>query len=193
MSDGPASRADRLSRLHAGILTCRACRLHESRTHAVPGEGDVLNRVMLIGEAPGEQEDLKGKPFVGRSGRFFDELLARHGFARRDVFITSSVKCRPPGNRDPKRDEWSTCGDQWLWRQVDLVNPVLIVLMGKIAIRQSLGETGPLRTVHGCIREQDGRRFLLTYHPTAGMRFPYARRAMDEDFTVAEAFLARGG
>jgi DNA polymerase len=186
-----AKKSERqLERLHHGIRRCRKCPLHRGRTHAVPGEGHPHARLMLIGEAPGEKEDLEGRPFCGRTKKFFDDLLHSNGLGRDEIFLTSSVKCRPPDNRNPKSEEWTTCGEHWLKRQIDLIDPRLILLLGKIAIRQSLGETANLKDVHGQVRERDGRRYMLTYHPTAGMRFPIVEKAMREDFRRLQGMLA---
>lgn len=172
-----------LERLHDQIRECTACRLHRTRTQAVPGEGHPSVSIMFIGEAPGANEDREGRPFIGRAGRFLDELLAASGLDRRRVFITSSVKCRPPGNRTPKDDELDTCRRLWLERQIELVNPGIIVLLGKTPLRQLFGEKkASLADLHGQIRERNGRRYLLTYHPAAGMRFTVARCAMQQDF-----------
>jgi len=177
------SRLKILQDLHEQICVCTACRLRRGRTHAVPGEGDIGADIMLIGEAPGAREDLQGRPFVGPAGRFLDQLLADNRLERGRVFITSAVKCRPPDNRTPKDDELNTCRRLWLERQIELVDPDLIVLMGKTPLRQLFGEkNAKLSEIHGEIRRKDGRRYLLTYHPAAGMRFPVARRAMEEDF-----------
>jgi uracil-DNA glycosylase family 4 len=171
-----------LGRLAARIRRCVRCPLHEGRRHAVPGDGDAGARVMLVGEAPGAREDETGRPFCGASGRFLDGLLKAVGLARPDLFITSSVKCRPPRNRTPRAEELSTCGRLWLERQVGLIGPDLVVLMGKTPILQALGERGSLLGLHGRVRVREGRRFLLTYHPAAAMRFPGPKAAMLQDF-----------
>ena len=171
-----------LTSLHHGIQRCRKCRLSETRTHAVPGEGPCSARIMFIGEAPGEKEDQDGRPFRGRSGSFLDELLASVGMVRDEIYVTSSVKCRPPGNRDPRPDELQTCRDAWLEQQIEILNPDLVVLLGKTALKQVLDEGGPLREVHGHLTWDCGRAILPTYHPAAGMRFPSIRRRMQQDF-----------
>lgn len=173
-----------LDSLHHGIERCRKCRLHEERTHAVPGEGPVGARWMFVGEAPGEQEDKRARPFCGRAGRYLDKLLEGIGLVRGKIYITSSVKCRPPGNRDPKRDELKTCREAWLDRQIELIDPEVIVILGKTPLDQLFGDKGVLRDLHGTVRERGGRRYLITYHPAAGMRFPQADEAMREDFEV---------
>lgn len=177
--------------MHALIRVCVACPLHESRTNAVPGEGDPNARLMLIGEAPGEKEDLEGKPFRGRSGRFLDQLLAGAGITRNEIYITSCVKCRPPANRNPRDHELATCRTLWLEPQIKLIDPKLIVLMGKIAARM-VGETGLLKKLHGRLVECNGRSHVLTYHPAAGMRFPEIRDAMISDFRTIRELHFRG-
>jgi len=183
-------RAQELEELHDRIRGCTQCRLHKSRRNAAPGEGDPDARVMLIGEAPGAKEDETGRPFCGAAGDYFDEILDMAGMDRPDVFITSSVKCRPPNNRDPRQDELETCGRLWLARQVELVNPELIVLLGKVAARQVLGERGRLADLHGQMRQLHGRRVMLTYHPAAGMRFAVPDEGIREDFGRLAELLA---
>ncbi len=176
-------RCERLRNVVAErIRACAACRLHKSRTRAVPGEGPADARVMCVGEAPGAEEDKEGRPFVGRAGTFFDELLEQVGLHRQQIYITSAVKCRPPENRDPRSDELATCRKLWLRKQTELVDPNLVVLMGKVAARQSLGKEVKLADEHGQVRERNGRRFMLTYHPAAGMRFPEPASAIRQDF-----------
>ena len=179
-----------LQSLHRGIQRCRRCRLHAHRRHAVPGEGDARARAMLVGEAPGEAEDASGRPFVGRAGRFLDELLAEVGLERAALYLTSSVKCRPPDNREPRQDELQTCTEHWLRLQIERVDPGIIVLLGRVAIRALLGEKRPLVEVHGLVVERAGRRFLLTYHPAAGMRFPAVRARMVADLDALARRLA---
>lgn len=176
------SAAEELEKLHSRIRRCPACPLHRTRIHAVPGEGPADAQVFFIGEGPGEQEDSEGRPFCGRSGAFFDEMLAEAGLERGEVFVTSTVKCRPPENRDPTREEWTTCRDLWLERQVEIVDPDLIVLLGKVAMECVLGLTGKLGDLHGELREWNGRRCLITYHPAAGMRFPQPKAGSRADF-----------
>ena len=178
-----------IAALRHGIERCHKCRLSEGRTHAVPGEGPADARVMFIGEAPGETEDRRGLPFCGRAGAFFDEMLAVAGIDRAAVFVTSAVKCRPPGNRTPRKDELATCRAAWLDRQIAAIDPGIVVLMGKTPIRQLLFETGALAALHGRWREAEGRRFLMTYHPAAGMRFPEVEARMRADFETLRGAL----
>ncbi|MGB6064783.1 MAG: uracil-DNA glycosylase [Desulfomonilaceae bacterium] len=173
---------DRLRDLGRKIVRCVRCPLHEGRTHAVPGEGDPSARVMFVGEAPGEQEDKHGKPFCGRSGRFLDQLLALAGLTRQAVFITSAVKCRPPHNRTPHKDELDTCRELWLLKQTAIVDPEIVVLMGRTAIRSFLNKEESLEPLHGTTIGWEARQFLITYHPAAGMRFPKVGQSMKGDF-----------
>jgi uracil-DNA glycosylase family 4 len=177
----------------ARIRRCMRCPLHEGRRRAVPGEGSARARVMLIGEAPGANEDRCGRPFCGMSGRFLDGVLAQAGLERAALFITSSVKCRPPGNRAPHAVELSTCGRLYLMPQIDLIDPDLVVLLGKVPIRQVTGETAALGDLHGRLLRQDGRAYLPTYHPAAAMRFPGPRAAILADFRMIGRLLHNEG
>ncbi|MEK6820909.1 MAG: uracil-DNA glycosylase, partial [archaeon] len=126
--------------LHEMIRTCQLCPLGKTRILAVPGEGPARPRVMLIGEAPGRNEDESGRPFFGAAGKRLDALLENAGLNRNDVFITSVVKCRPPNNRVPTLEEATTCKTHYLEKQILLLQPVLIGLMGRTAIQHVLGE-----------------------------------------------------
>lgn len=181
---------DVLRRMHGEITRCTACPLHESRKNAVPGEGPLDARLMLIGEAPGVEEDETGRPFCGRSGDFLDELFDDVGLDRAETYITSVVKCRPPGNRNPHVEERDTCQELWLNEQIELVDPDIVLLLGKIALRQVLDDNGTLRALHGQVRAVGGRRYVMTYHPAAGMRFPDAAQRMREDFQLLRDLLA---
>ena len=140
-----AERQSLMHRLDEEIRVCVKCPLHASRTHAVPGEGPVPSEVFILGEGPGAREDHQGRPFVGPSGILLVQLLKTAGLTREDVYITSCVKCRPPNNRTPRTIELDTCQENWLNRQLDLVNPRIVVLLGKVAIGQILGRGGQSR------------------------------------------------
>lgn len=182
-----------LEQLAKSIRRCKGCPLQESRRKAVPGEGSARARAMLVGEAPGAQEDRLGRPFCGRSGAFLDGMLRDVGIRRDELFITSSVKCRPPGNRNPHADELSTCYGLWLAPQIDALEPRIVVLMGRVPVAQVLGETGPLADFHGQVVRRKGRQYLMTYHPAAAMRFPGPRAGMLQDFRRIPRLLASGG
>jgi uracil-DNA glycosylase family 4 len=174
-------RQKRMSHLDEGIRSCVKCRLHESRTHAVPGEGPAPADVFIIGEAPGAREDKLGRPFVGPSGMLLEQSLAEAGLTRQQVYITSCVKCRPPNNRTPRTDELSICQATWLNRQIELVDPKVVVLLGRVAMNQVLQEQRSLRQIHGEIVPRDGRQYLLTYHPAVAFHVPETKDGMKED------------
>jgi DNA polymerase len=177
-----SNRRDTLDSIHRGIQRCLKCRLHETREHAVPGEGPADARCMFIGEAPGAKEDECGRPFVGMAGDFLDDLLGDLGIERTSIYITSVMKCRPPDNRNPRRDELETCIPAWLYDQIDLIDPEIIVVLGGVAFKALFDENAPLKDVHGQIREREGRRWLITYHPASAMRFPDPKKRIYADF-----------
>ncbi len=187
---GKNNKARRIERLKRGIERCRKCRLHRNRTHAVPGEGNPDAALMLIGEAPGEKEDINARPFCGRAGRFLDHLFERYNLSREECFITSSVKCRPPNNRDPKPDEPATCLEAWLTPQIEIIQPRIILLLGKTAARQFIEEVKKLKDIHGKVITTDTHALMVTYHPAAGMRFPRIRSAMHHDFKKLQGLLS---
>jgi DNA polymerase len=176
--------------LERRMRRCRKCPLKDHRTRVVPGEGPVDAEVMLVGEAPGKNEDEAGLPFVGQAGDYLDGLLEAIGLDRDQVFVTSAIKCRPPRNRPPHVGEIEACRS-WLEAQIELVDPSIVVLMGSAAARQMLDERGKMTDLHGQVRERDGRTYLLTYHPAAGMRFPDLDVQFRADFAVLKRLLAR--
>ena len=154
-----------LAALAARIRRCTRCGLHRSRTRAVPGDGWAGATIALIGEAPGRNEDRAGRPFVGAAGRILDDALRRAGIVRERVFVTSIVKCRPPGNRKPRRTEIAAC-HPYLEAQLATVRPKVVVALGDSAIRALLGRVPPA-AVRGTWRDRGGVRVLSTYHPAA--------------------------
>lgn len=183
--------SERLENLASGIRRCVACRLHESRRHAVPGEGPASAEIVLLGEGPGGKEDASGRPFVGPAGHYLDKLLANQGLARERLFITNCVKCRPPENRTPRRDELKTCTSLWLEKQLELISPKLIVLLGQVAARQMLGDTANVSDLHGKITNHNGRNYFVTYHPAAALRFDWVADAIRADFEDLGKLLTR--
>jgi len=183
-------RQRRMYELDEGIRVCVRCPLHQSRTHAVPGEGPVPAGVFFVGEAPGAKEDQLGRPFVGPSGMLLNRLLETAGLNRQEVYITSCVKCRPPNNRTPHADELNICQATWLNRQIDLVDPQVIVLLGRVALQQVLKDRRSLRQIHGEVVPRDGRQHFLTYHPAVAFRVPETRDSMGEDMILLKQLLA---
>ena len=170
-----------LQKLAKKIVVCTKCELHRSRKNAVPGEGPPHAEIMFIGEGPGQREDEQGRPFVGASGKFLDQLLGQAGVTRADVWITNVVKCRPPGNRDPLPDEIEICTGNYLQRQIELVNPSIIVTLG----RHSMGrffKGAKITQIHGQMREVDGRFVIAMYHPAAALHQTSLRAVIMEDF-----------
>ncbi len=172
-----------------GLVDCVRCRLSVARTRVVVGVGPARARLVVVGEAPGREEDEGGEPFVGRSGRLLMALLDEIGVAREDCFITNAVKCRPPHNRTPRADEIAACRG---WLDQQLVGdgaPVLTV--GAVAARAVFGERGSLASHHGRLRDLDGRAGLATYHPAAALRGgPNVVRVMREDLAVLATVVA---
>ena len=157
------------AQLNQEISECRGCRLCETRNHVVPGEGDPHARLMFIGEGPGRDEDLQGRPFVGRSGELLTRMIRAIGLEREDVYICNVVKCRPPQNRTPEQDEAEACLP-FLREQFLLVHPQVIVLLGATAARAVLGNQVRITRDRGNWVEKNGFFFMPTYHPAALLR-----------------------
>ena len=163
------------------ISACDKCRLCETRTNVVPGEGDPNARLMFIGEGPGRDEDLQGRPFVGRSGELLTRMIRGIGLEREQVYICNVVKCRPPQNRNPEPDEAAACLN-YLRAQVGLVRPQVVVLLGKIACRYTLQQEVSVMREHGTWFERKGVWFIPTYNPSALLRNPALKRDSWDDF-----------
>lgn len=161
------------SSLESQIGQCRGCKLFQRRTQAVPGAGDKQAKWLIIGEAPGEQEDLKGEPFVGRAGVLLNNLLQAIGLKREQVYITNVVKCRPPGNRDPHVDEVAAC-HAWMQRQIQLISPSIILVLGRIAAQHLLQSSDPVSRMRGEVRHLPSSDIplIVTYHPAYLLRKP---------------------
>ena len=169
------------------VRHCTDCHLHQGRTHAVPGEGASDAEIMFIGEGPGYQEDLQGRPFVGPAGKFLDELMASIGLRREQVFIANMIKCRAPENRDPQPDEMAACS-KYLDHQIMLVNPRLIVPLGRIALGRFFpGES--ITRARGKVREKDGRSIYPVMHPAAALHRQENRATIVSDFKAIPSVL----
>jgi uracil-DNA glycosylase len=188
-----AERRAALEAIAAEVRDCTRCRLHQTRTNAVPGEGDPSTEVVVIGEGPGQNEDLEGRPFVGRAGGLLVRLLGHIGWTRQDVFITNIVKCRPPGNRDPEPDEVAACAP-FLRRQLETLDPAIIVTLGRHSMARFMpgarigaahGTTGPVDPATGA---RDATVFAM-YHPAAALRTPAIERESYEDVARIPAAL----
>lgn len=168
---------------------CTLCGLHAGRTKAVPGEGPPDAKIMLIGEGPGYHEDRQGRPFVGPSGQFLDELLAMAGLQRSEVFIGNVVKCRPPQNRDPQPDEVATCTKHYLFRQIEAINPTVIVTLGRFSMTLFMPRE-KISRIHGQPRTVDGRLIVPMFHPAAALHQPQNRPLIEADFQRLPEILA---
>ena len=162
------------------IMNCQKCRLCAARTHAVPGEGNPHARLMFIGEGPGRDEDLTGRPFVGRAGQLLDKMIAAIGLSREEVYIANVVKCRPPQNRAPEMDEVAACMP-YLRAQVGLIRPQVIVLLGSSALGAILGPEHRITRERGAWIERKGVFFMPTFHPAALLRDESKKRPVWED------------
>jgi DNA polymerase len=181
-------REQALAQIADEIRVCTRCELHRTRTKSVPGEGPADARIMLIGEAPGWNEDQQGRPFVGAAGKFLEELLAKAGMTRGEVFITNVVKSRPPGNRDPLPDEIAACAP-YLERQIDVIDPDVIVTLGRFSMaRWFPGER--ISRIHGQPRRAGRRVIVPMYHPAAALHQQALRATIEEDFSKLPRILA---
>jgi DNA polymerase len=177
-----------LSSLEKTVSGCIACPLHESRTQTVFGVGNPRTKVLFIGEAPGRDEDLKGEPFVGRAGQLLNKILAAIELKREDVYITNILKCRPPNNRDPQEGEVREC-ENYLKRQIVLIQPTVICALGRVAAQWLLQTNAPLSTLRAGEYYYEGIRILPTYHPAALLRNPNFKKPAWEDFKQLKSML----
>lgn len=194
-SPKPAQRLQRTREmdwptLRAAVAACTACPLCKSRTNPVFGVGNPHARWMIVGEAPGEQEDLRGEPFVGKSGQLLDSMLAAlqltraDGSAERQVFIANTLKCRPPGNRNPAPDELAQC-EPFLVRQIELVQPSVIVAMGRFAVQALLRSNDPIGRLRGRVHLYREVPLVVTYHPAYLLRNLLDKARAWEDLCLA--------
>ena len=163
-----------------GVRNCQLCPLAKGRTRAVPGEGPSDAMVVLVGEAPGKDEDLSGRPFVGRAGRILDSTLDSVGVRRKGVYVTNVVKCRPPKNRPPTAAEAETCKEALLLRELKLIRPEVTVLLGRTASKAIL-DVDTLKSVRGKFVNKEGMKYLCAYHPAAVLRNPRLQGEFSRD------------
>jgi DNA polymerase len=190
-SEAPDVSALDFDALAAQVAGCRLCALCDSRTQTVFGVGDRSARWMIVGEAPGSEEDRRGEPFVGRAGQLLDAMLLAAGFKRSDVFIANVLKCRPPNNRDPSSSEAAACLP-YLKRQIELVGPDLILAVGRVAAQRLLDTTEPLGKIRGRVHRFGANvPVVVTYHPAYLLRSPSQKRKAYEDLVFAHQ-VARG-
>ena len=169
-----------MEKLREQCLACTRCHLCETRTNVVFGVGPEDAKIMFIGEGPGENEDLQGEPFVGRAGKLLDDMLELIDLDRSKVYIANMVKCRPPKNRDPLPEEQNACAP-WLSRQIELINPRVIVCLGRISAMRFIRPDFKITKEHGQWFEKDGRQVMAIYHPAALLRDPRRRPETFDD------------
>ena len=187
-ASGTADAQTALEQIHAEVVACKNCELHTTRTCAVPGEGAANARWMFIGEAPGQNEDNQGRPFVGRAGQLLTSMLGALGFKREEVFIANVIKCRPPQNRDPNSEEVAAC-EPYLLRQVQAIRPHMLVALGRIAAQTLLKTDQPLSKLRGRLHQYGDppTPLLVTYHPAYLLRSPEQKAKAWEDLCMAAA------
>lgn len=177
---------DSLATVAAG---CVQCRLHETRSQVVFGEGDPAADLVVVGEAPGQEEDRTGRPFVGRAGRLLDLLLMASGFPREEVYICNVLKCRPPGNRNPQADEMDVCSRSFLHRQLALIAPRMLLAVGRFAVQALLDTTATLGRLRGRLHAYQGIPLVVSYHPAYLLRSPNMIRTAWDDYQLIRKVL----
>jgi uracil-DNA glycosylase len=181
-----------LDALRTEASTCTRCRLSQTRTQVVFGNGHPNADLMLVGEAPGFHEDQQGIPFVGQAGKLLDKLLAGIGLSRADVYVANTLKCRPPGNRDPMPEEKHEC-EPWLFRQIELIKPKVIATLGNHATKQLTGRETGITRIHGEPQQVTYGSMQVTifplYHPAAALYTPAMLKVLEEDFAKLPTLL----
>lgn len=171
-----ANKRQVMQGIEALVGGCTKCRLHSTRTNAVPGEGNLDASLMFVGEGPGADEDVKGRPFVGAAGKLLDNIIVAMGLHREDVYIGNVVKCRPPANRLPEKDEMDSCLP-FLERQIEIIDPKIIVLLGSTAYKAIIKDSREgITKARGQVIEQGGRLYVPTFHPAALLRDPSKKK-----------------
>lgn len=172
-----------LEDIRAEVAACRKCTLADGRTQTVFGVGDASARVLIVGEAPGKNEDLQGEPFVGAAGKYLNELLAVAGLTREDVFIANVLKCRPPGNRNPRPEEIELC-TPYLREQTRTIDPEFIVTLGNFATKFILKTEVGITRLHGTLQKAGRFKVLPVFHPAAALYDGSKRVALENDFAL---------
>jgi len=169
-----------LEKLNQEIRNCKKCPLWKTRRNTVPGEGPLNAKIVICGQSPGRKENEKGLPFIGLAGKFLDKLLKIAQIDRKKIFITSPIKCFPPGNRKPTKKEIEACLP-YLKKQIEIINPQKFILLGEVAFSVFFLNQ-KLKDFRGKWVKKNGKEYFPTYHPAAGMRFPRIRKILEKDF-----------
>jgi DNA polymerase len=180
----PAERAAALQLIRDEIGECTRCALHKGRNKLVFGDGNAAARLMFVGEGPGADEDAQGLPFVGKAGQLLNNMINAMGLKREEVYIANVVKCRPPGNRTPEPEEGNTCSP-FLFRQIDVVRPEVLVALGATAATYLLGQRQPLAGLRGRVHSFRGTKLIVTYHPAYLLRDPRQKKEAWADLQIA--------
>jgi uracil-DNA glycosylase len=184
ISDKPSA----LKVIREDIGDCTRCRLHKGRTNLVFGVGNVNADLMFVGEGPGADEDAQGEPFVGRAGQLLNNMISAMGIKREDVYIANVVKCRPPSNRTPEKDECDTCSP-FLMRQIDIIKPKVIVALGAVAAKNLLAVNDSMANLRGRWYDFRDSKLLVTYHPAYLLRDPRQKKEAWKDLQMVMKFL----
>ncbi len=174
-----------------GISGCTDCELSNNRKNIVTGEGNTDSEILLIGEAPGKEEDKRKRPFVGKAGDLLNNFLEKIGLERDEIYITNVVKCRPPSNRDPKQKEMDAC-NKYLKKQLEIIDPSLIISMGRIASMRMKRERISLKEIHGTLTNTDNeygnKKLFITYHPAACLYNKNLEKVLLDDFKKLKTY-----
>jgi len=192
VSDTDMAKSDVLQKERVKVEDCRGCDLYKTRANTVYSDGDIEANLMFVGEAPGAEEDKTGIPFVGRAGKLLDRILEDVGLKRSEVYICNTLKCRPPGNRDPLPEESVACSS-FLHKQIEVVNPGIIVTLGLPAIRYFVPGKEAMGKLRSRVLEFNKRIIIPTYHPAAALRFPAYKEQIYEDIVKARDMMISGG
>lgn len=184
IQDKPAA----LKAIREDLGDCTRCRLHKGRKNLVFGVGNVNADIMFVGEGPGADEDEQGEPFVGRAGQLLNNMISAMGIQRQDVYIANIVKCRPPGNRTPERDECDTCSP-FLLRQIEVIRPKVIVALGAVAAKNLLAVNDSMANLRGRWYDFRGAHLLVTYHPAFLLRDPRQKKEAWKDLQMVMKYL----
>lgn len=185
-------KSDILGKERVKVEDCRGCGLYKTRTKTVYGGGDINANLMFVGEAPGAEEDKTGIPFVGRAGKLLDRILEEVGLNRSEVYICNTLKCRPPGNRDPLPEESAACSP-FLHKQIEVIDPKIIVTLGLPAIRYFVPGNEAMGKLRAKIVDYKNRKILPTYHPAAALRFPAYKEQIYDDIVKARDIMIKDG
>jgi len=183
-------RLESLQDVALEVEGCKACDLHKFRTKVVVGEGEPEAELVFVGEGPGEEEDLQGRPFVGPAGKLLDRIISAMGFSRQEVFIGNVVKCRPPGNRIPRPEEVEACSP-FLFRQLRAISPKVICALGAVAAQTLLSSSEPIGKLRGRFHDWEGIAVMPTFHPSYLLRNPERKREVWEDMKQILGLLGR--